>query len=158
MFSNDYDAFVGNSVFQNACCMCILQIGELCKVISEELRMQEQAVPWKEWCGIRGIFTHQYSNLDCQAVWDTIQQDLPESKTERGCGMKRQMRNLTYHNPMTVIRKIQTKRYDFDESKRLARNVFAEFAASPEGLSIEERVGQILTKEEREREYREYGC
>ncbi len=24
MFSNDYNAFVGNSVFQNACCMCIL--------------------------------------------------------------------------------------------------------------------------------------
>ncbi len=82
MFSNDYDAFVGNSVFQNACCMCILQIGELCKVISEELRIQEKAVPWKEWCGIRDIFAHQYSNLDCQAVWVTIQQDLPELKTE----------------------------------------------------------------------------
>ncbi len=82
MFSNDYNAFVGNSVFQNACCMCILQIGELCKVISEELRMQEKAVPWKEWCGIRDIFAHQYSNLDCQAAWDTIQQDLPELKTE----------------------------------------------------------------------------
>ncbi len=82
MFSNDYDAFVGNSVFQNACCMCILQIGELCKVLSEELRMQEKAVPWKEWCGIRDIFAHQYSNLDCQAAWDTIQQDLPELKAE----------------------------------------------------------------------------
>lgn len=33
--------------------MCFLQIGELCKVISEELRMQEKVVPWKEWCGIR---------------------------------------------------------------------------------------------------------
>lgn len=40
MFDNDYDNFVDNSVFQNACCMCILQIGELCKAISEELRMQ----------------------------------------------------------------------------------------------------------------------
>ncbi len=34
MFGNDYNNFIGNSVFQNACCMCILQIGELCKVIS----------------------------------------------------------------------------------------------------------------------------
>lgn len=82
MFDNDYNNFLSNSVFQNACCMCILQIGELCKVISEELRMQEKVVPWKEWCGIRDIFAHQYSNPDCQSVWETIQHDLPELKTE----------------------------------------------------------------------------
>lgn len=28
MFDNDYNNFLSNSVFQNACCMCILQIGE----------------------------------------------------------------------------------------------------------------------------------
>lgn len=80
MFGNDYDKFVNVSVFQNACCMCILQIGELCKVISDELRMAEKDVPWKEWCGIRDIFAHQYSNLDYQSAWDTIQTDLPELK------------------------------------------------------------------------------
>lgn len=32
MFDNDYNNFLSKSVFQNACCMCILQIGELCKV------------------------------------------------------------------------------------------------------------------------------
>ncbi len=82
MFDNDYNNFLSNSVFQNACCMCILQIGELCKVISEELRIQEKSVPWKEWCGIRDIFAHQYSNLDCQSAWITIQHDLPELKTK----------------------------------------------------------------------------
>ena len=82
MFDNDYNNFIRNSVFQNACCMCNLQIGELCKVISEELRIQEKSVPWKEWCGIRDIFAHQYSNLDCQSAWITIQHDLPELKTK----------------------------------------------------------------------------
>lgn len=82
MFDNDYNKFLCNSVFLNACCMCILQIGELCKVISEELRTREKDVPWKEWCGIRDVFAHQYSNLDCQAAWDTIQFDLPEMKIE----------------------------------------------------------------------------
>lgn len=81
MFNNDYNTFVNNSVFQNACCMCILQIGELCKVVSEELRTQEKSVPWKEWCGIRDVFAHQYSNLDHDSAWDTIQYDLPELKT-----------------------------------------------------------------------------
>ena len=41
--------------------------------------------------------------------------------------MTRQMRNLTYRNLMTVIKQIQAKGYDFEESERLARNIFAEF-------------------------------
>ena len=65
------------------------------------------------------------------------------------------MKNLTYHNLMVVIHKIQAKGYDFEESERLARHVFAEFAARPQGMSIEERVRRILTREEFEREY---GC
>lgn len=80
MFDNDYGKFTTISVFQNACCMCVLQIGELCKVISDELREKDRSVPWKEWCGIRDIFAHQYSNLDCQSAWETIQCDLPELK------------------------------------------------------------------------------
>ena len=63
------------------------------------------------------------------------------------------MKNLTYHNLMVVIHKIQAKGYDFEESKRLARHVFDEFAARPQGMTIEERVRRILTKEEWEREY-----
>ena len=65
------------------------------------------------------------------------------------------MKNLTYYNLMVVIRKIQAKGYDFETSKRLARGVFDEFAACPQGLSIKERVRRILTREEFEREY---GC
>lgn len=78
MFQNDYEIFVDNSVFQNACCMCILQIGELCKVVSEEIKMQEKEIPWKEWCGIRDIFAHQYSNLDHESAWGTIRHDMPK--------------------------------------------------------------------------------
>jgi len=82
MFDNSYEKFVSVSVFQNACCMCILQIGELCKVISVELREKENLIPWRAWCGIRDIFAHQYSNLDYQSAWDTIQSDLPELESE----------------------------------------------------------------------------
>ena len=65
------------------------------------------------------------------------------------------IKNLTYRNLMAVIHKIQAKGYDFEESERLARNIFAEFEARPQGMSIEERVRRILTREEFEREY---GC
>ncbi len=42
MFDNDYNNFVGKPVFQNACCMCILQIGELCKAVSDEMKYESK--------------------------------------------------------------------------------------------------------------------
>ncbi len=69
-----------------------------------------------------------------------------------------QMRRLTYINLMAVIRKIETKGYASQESERLARHIFAEFESKPRGMSIEERVRRVLTREEWERENREYGC
>ena len=66
--------------------------------------------------------------------------------------MKRGMKNLTYNNLMAVIRKIQAKGYTFEEAEPVARNIFAEFQAAPGGLSIEERVRRVLTKEEWEKE------
>lgn len=62
--------------------MCILQIEELCKIVSEEIREKERNIPWREWCGIRDIFAHQYSNLDYDSAWDTVQHDLPALEVE----------------------------------------------------------------------------
>jgi len=64
--------------------------------------------------------------------------------------MKQQMRRLTYRNLMAVIRKIEAKGWNFEEAEKMARNIFAEYR--PEGMSIEERVRRVLTKEEWEQE------
>jgi len=63
------------------------------------------------------------------------------------------MKNLTYRNLMIVIRKIMKKGYDFSTSERLARNIFRDFTACPNGKSIEERISLILTAEEYVAEY-----
>lgn len=62
------------------------------------------------------------------------------------------IKNLTYHNLMIVIHKIQKKGYSFSESERLAKHIFSEFLARPLGMSINARINQILTKEEWMRE------
>ena len=77
MFNNDFERFCTESVFQNACCMCILQIGELCKTLSSDVRKEHPEVSWKGWCGIRDVFAHQYTNLDFDMAWDAVQIDLP---------------------------------------------------------------------------------
>ena len=62
----------------------------------------------------------------------------PLGLVEMGEKVMGQMRRLTYRNLMTVIRRIEAKGYDFQESERLARHIFAEFEARPQGMSIEE--------------------
>lgn len=59
----------------------------------------------------------------------------------------RHMKNLTYRNLMIVINRIMKKGYDFAESEKMARNIFEEFSARPEGLSIETRIEMIRKRE-----------
>lgn len=82
MFHYDFEAFKYNSVFTNSCCMCMLQIGELYKTLSDEIKKEESYIQWKEWCGIRDIFAHQYFNIDYQSAWDTLNEDLPYLEAE----------------------------------------------------------------------------
>ncbi len=77
MFETDYERFQTVSTFRNACCMCVLQIGELCKVLSPELCEENSEIPWKNWCGIRDVFAHQYTKIDYESAWETITQDIP---------------------------------------------------------------------------------
>lgn len=64
------------------------------------------------------------------------------------------MKNMTYRNLMAVIHKIEAKGYEFKEAERMARIIFDEFAARPQGISIEERVRRILNREEFEEQYK----
>ena len=79
-FENSFELFKTNSIFLNSCCMCILQIGELCKILSDETKDLDKEIPWRAWCGIRDVFAHQHSNIDYEMAWETIQKDLPELK------------------------------------------------------------------------------
>lgn len=79
-YGNTFESFHKSSVYRNACCMCVLQIGELCKTLTEELKQSEPAIPWREWCGIRDVFAHQYAEMDEEIAWNTLEDDLPELK------------------------------------------------------------------------------
>ena len=58
------------------------------------------------------------------------------------------IKNLTYHNLMAVIHKLQKKGYTFEEAEPIARNIFSEYQAAPQGLSIESRIDRELSKKE----------
>ncbi len=42
LFGNDYDVFCSNNTYRNACCLCILQIGELVHSLTDEFKAEHK--------------------------------------------------------------------------------------------------------------------
>lgn len=78
VFGKSEQVFAENVTYQNACCMCILQIGELAGKLSDEARAEMSDVPWREIRGLRNICAHNYGNIDIVMIWNTLLYDIPE--------------------------------------------------------------------------------
>lgn len=78
---NSYKAFETDMMFQDACCMCIVQIGELVGQLSEETKKQNPLVPWRAIKDTRNFYVHAYGAIDVPSVWETLQQDIPMLKS-----------------------------------------------------------------------------
>lgn len=74
---NTEAAFAASYIFQNACGMCIIQIGEMAGRLSEEARGAIPQIPWTLIRGMRNTFAHDYGAMDVAMTWATIQSDIP---------------------------------------------------------------------------------
>ena len=79
-FHHDFSAFENDHLFQDACCMCVVQIGELVAVLSDTAKHQNPAIPWRAIKDTRNFYVHSYGAIDVRAVWDTLEQDIPALK------------------------------------------------------------------------------
>lgn len=52
-------------------------IGEATKKLSVVIKNQATEIPWKSIAGMRDKLIHDYFSVDLEAVWKTIQEDLP---------------------------------------------------------------------------------
>lgn len=59
-YQSSYEAFQQDYLFQDACCMCVVQIGELVAQLSEEAKQQNRAVPWRMIKDTRNFYVHSY--------------------------------------------------------------------------------------------------
>ncbi len=59
-------------IYRNSITMQILQIGEIAKMLSEELLGEYTEIPW-----MRDIVAHHYGSLDYGIVWNTSVSDIP---------------------------------------------------------------------------------
>lgn len=77
LFGNDFKDFITNSTYRHACTMCILQIGELSKYLSDDFKTRHSDIPWGSISAMRNVFAHNYGNIDLEDTWNTMIYDIP---------------------------------------------------------------------------------
>lgn len=70
--------FSSNDEKQDAVLRRILIIGEATKRLSPEFRANHANIPWRKMAGMRDVIVHDYNRVDIEAVWDVVQNDLPQ--------------------------------------------------------------------------------
>jgi uncharacterized protein with HEPN domain len=78
MAGNSFEAFNHNEMQKRAICMTVINIGELVKALSDEIRKNYRKVPWKAIAGFRDIAAHKYQTLKMEDVYLTVTEDFPE--------------------------------------------------------------------------------
>jgi uncharacterized protein with HEPN domain len=77
-----YDEFEKDSKTQDAIFFNMSIIGEASNQLSEEFREQYHQVPWSSMIGTRNVIVHGYDQVKLQIVWEIIQRDLTNLKTQ----------------------------------------------------------------------------
>jgi uncharacterized protein with HEPN domain len=73
----DRAAFDNNLLLQDGVIRQLEIIGEAAKRVSARLRQQHPDLPWRSMAGMRDKLIHEYFGVDLDAVWKTVQGDLP---------------------------------------------------------------------------------
>lgn len=55
-------------------------LGEATKYLSDDFRNREQGIPWSLIVATRNKLIHEYTEVDLDQIWNTIQDDLPALK------------------------------------------------------------------------------
>ena len=77
-----YEDFMKNYLIQDGIIRQIQIIGEATKRLSEEIKSKHLDIPWKDITGMRDKLVHDYFGVDLDAVWDTVEKDVPEMKSK----------------------------------------------------------------------------
>ena len=76
------ESFLDDEKTKWACCMTLINIGELVKNLTDEFKENFDFVPWKSIAGMRDVAAHKYQTLKMGDVWITIEKDIPKLKVE----------------------------------------------------------------------------
>lgn len=73
--NKSFDIFNSDEILKRAVCMTVINIGELVKSLSSEVRQQHSEIPWKAIAGFRDIAAHKYQTPHMADVYKTVTED-----------------------------------------------------------------------------------
>lgn len=79
---NGKDAFLNNTMMQDAVIRILEVIGEATKALSRETRRQHKNIPWDDMAGMRDVLIHHYMGVDLEIVRDVSQNKLEDLRLQ----------------------------------------------------------------------------
>jgi uncharacterized protein with HEPN domain len=77
-FNSSKDRFNESATFRNAICLCLLQIGELVTILSDDFKDENPNMRWREIKLLRNIVAHRYGQIDYDNIWEICLTNIPE--------------------------------------------------------------------------------
>ena len=74
--------FLQNELLKRATGMTAINIGELVKTLTQELKAENNHVAWKEAAALRNVAAHKYEALEMPQVYKTVKKDFPLLKSQ----------------------------------------------------------------------------
>ena len=77
----DFEKFAASHIARNSISMCILQIGELARKLSDDIKKKYTEIPWQSAISMRNRAAHGYYTMDIATIWNTACIDAPILKS-----------------------------------------------------------------------------
>lgn len=78
----DYATFCDDTQLVEACVFNLSQMGELAHKVDSTFADTHSSIPWKMIYGLRNRIVHDYEGVNLQLIWEIIQDDLPNLRSE----------------------------------------------------------------------------
>ena len=75
------EQFLEDEMMKRALGMTVINVGELTKVVTDEVRIKYKTFPWKAVAGMRDVTAHRYQTLRMEDVYTTVHDEYPVLKT-----------------------------------------------------------------------------
>ena len=70
------ESFVADEKTKRAVSMTLINIGEMVKLLSDDVKLDNPSIPWRSIAGLRDIAAHGYMTLHMEDIWETVSVDV----------------------------------------------------------------------------------